>query len=95
MGTEQGAKARGVTELGVLACGKQADLIAVKLDTPTPINEHNVYDQLVLFRNPGDISHVMAAGKWLKYDGRLLTMDRQAVLEKLRCVTEKFWKPEE
>jgi len=65
-----------------LEAGKAADVIAIALDTPTPINEHNVYDQLVLFRGPADVTDVMAAGRWLKREGRILTIDPSAALER-------------
>ena len=95
MATELGAKALGLNDLGALEEGKAADCIAIDLNTPTPINEHNVYDQLVLFRNPQDVTHVMAAGRWLKKDGQLLTVDKEAARATLRAVTEKFWNPKE
>lgn len=75
-----------------LEAGKLADLICVRMDTPTPINEYNVYDQLVLFRNPGDVTHVMADGRWLKRDGKLTTLDRERVRREL---ADRFWKLQE
>ena len=36
-----------------------ADVITVSMnDTPTPINEKNIYDQLILYRNPADVKNV-------------------------------------
>ena len=78
-----------------MEAGKLADLICVRMDTPTPINEHNVYDQLVLFRNPGDVTHVMADGHWLKRDGKLTPVDRERVRRELAEVTDRFWKLQE
>ena len=89
--TAQGARAIGRDDLGVLAVGKKADLITIALDTPTPINERNVYDQLVLFRNPEDVSEVMVDGKLLKDSGRLLTLDEKAIKAQLREATTRFW----
>lgn len=95
MATSMGARALHLTETGSLEAGKLADLICVRMDTPTPINEHNVYDQLVLFRNPGDVTHVMADGHWLKRDGKLTTLDRERVRRELAEVTDRFWKLQE
>lgn len=93
MATELGAKALGLKELGTLEEGKAADLIAIAIDTPTPINANNVYDQLVLFRNPEHVTDVMAAGRWLKRGGRVLTIDPAAAKKRLRRLAEAFWNP--
>jgi 5-methylthioadenosine/S-adenosylhomocysteine deaminase len=89
--TAQGARAMGRDDIGVLEAGKKADIITIGLDTPTPINEKNVHDQLILFRNPEDVSEVMVNGKMLKEGGRLLTLDEKAIKEELRQATEAFW----
>ena len=94
MATEMGARALGLEETGTLEAGKAADVIAIALDTPTPINEHNVYDQLVPFRGPADVTDVMAAGRWLKREGRILTIDPSAARERLRAAAESFWNPQ-
>ncbi len=90
--TAQGAKAMGRTDIGTIGEGRLADLITIKLDTPTPINEKNVYDQLILFRNPEDVSEVMVNGKLLKENGKLLTLDEEAIKAELREASEEFWK---
>lgn len=91
MATEYGAEALDI-DAGVLEEGKLADLITVRTDTPTPVNEHNVYDQLILFRNPSDVIYVMVDGKILKKDGQLVRTDKEAVRKKLSQTAEMFWK---
>lgn len=91
MATSMGAKALGFNNTGKLKEGYLADIITVKTDTPTPINEHNVYDQLVLFRNPQDINYVIVNGKILKENGKLTTLDKDKIKENLRALTDKFW----
>ena len=91
MATELGARAVGI-EAGAVKEGMLADLITVDLSRPTPVNEYNVYDQLVVFSNPRDVVNVMAGGVWLKRDGKLLTLDKEAVRKELAEKTEKFWK---
>lgn len=91
MATEYGAEALGI-DAGVLEEGRLADLITVRTDTPTPVNEHNVYDQLILFRNPSDVVYVMVDGKILKEDGRLVRTDKETVRKKLSQAAEMFWK---
>ena len=90
MATELGAKAIGVNA-GSLEAGKLADIITVGTDTPTPINENNVYDQIILFRNPSNVGNVMVDGKWVKRNGELVTLDKEAVRAELSEKTQSFW----
>lgn len=93
MATDMGAKALGMQEIGQIAPGLLADVITVSMnDTPTPINEKNVYDQLILFRNPADVKNVFVGGRPLKRDGILTTLDRAALLGRLREACTRFWK---
>lgn len=91
MATSMGAQAIGLKEAGVLEAGKLADIITVDLNTPTPVNEANIYDQLVLFCNPAQVIHVIGNGTWLKKDGAVLTVDKELARAKLREITERFW----
>ena len=91
MATWRGADAIGRKDLGRIAPGARADLITIRLDTPTPITVHNLYEQLVLYRNPHSVRDVVINGKILKRDGILTKADVQAVKEKLRTVTGKLW----
>jgi cytosine/adenosine deaminase-related metal-dependent hydrolase len=92
MATAQGARAIGSKDTGRIEEGFLADLITIRLDTPTPINEKNVYDQLILFRNPEDVSEVMVNGRLLKQNGCLLTLDEETAKKDLHEATEEFWK---
>lgn len=92
MATSLGAEALGRPDLGRLEKGCLADLITIKTDTPTPINEHNVYDQLVLFRNPSDVVDVMVNGRFLMVGGKLLTLDEEKAKAETREMAEKFWR---
>ncbi len=92
MATSQGAAAAGFPNTGLIRAGREADLITIKLDTPTPINSSNVYDQLVLFRNLQDVREVMVHGRLLKAEGKLLTLDEVAVKQELWEAAAQFWK---
>ena len=75
-----GARRKGSgIEAGVIKEGMLADLITVDVARPTPINEYNVYDQLVLFTNPPECDKRDGGGAWLKRDGKLVTLDKEAV----------------
>lgn len=81
MATIIGARALGLdAEIGSIAAGKQADLIAVRTDTPrmTPLltgSEGNLHHNLVHAAQGGDVDFTMVAGKILVEDGKLLTAD--------------------
>lgn len=94
MATALGAEAIGVEKVGKLKEGYLADIITIKIDTPTPINEYNVYDQLVLYRNPSDVVDVMVDGKLLMEGGKLLTINEEEVKAEVREAALKFWKVE-
>jgi cytosine/adenosine deaminase-related metal-dependent hydrolase len=91
MATTLGAQAVGLPDAGRLEAGCKADLITIDLDTPTPINEHNVYDQIVLFRNPQNVCDVMVNGRFLKRNHRLLTVDAETAKTNLRACAQTFW----
>lgn len=91
MATTMGAKAAGIKGAGELREGSLADVITVSLDQPTPVNERNVYDQLVLFTNPENVKHVFVNGKQLKKDGQILTINKEEARRKLQEITDRFW----
>lgn len=92
MATSLGAQALGAPDAGRIEQGCLADLIVLAADTPTPVNRHNVYDQLILFRNPQDVRDVMVNGRFLKRNGALTTLDKEHIRARLRESAEKFWK---
>lgn len=79
MATSNGAKALGMQhEIGSLEVGKQADIIAVKLDTPrmTPLIDHgalfNIPSNLVHAVQGQDVLMTMVAGRIVVDNGRLV-----------------------
>lgn len=92
MATAMGARAIGLPDAGRLEEGALADVITISLDTPTPINPSNFYDQIILFCNPAQVQNVWVDGKQLKKDGQLLTIDAAAAKAELREAAAKFWK---
>jgi len=91
MATRLGAEAMGAQECGCLKEGAPADVIIIGADTPTPVNEHNIYDQLILFRNPENVNDVMVNGNFIMRDKKLLTIDEAAAKEEMRAAAERFW----
>jgi cytosine/adenosine deaminase-related metal-dependent hydrolase len=89
--TAGGAEALGLARVGRLEPGWAADLQVVDARFPTPLTEHNVLDQLVLYRNHSHVRDVMVAGQWRVRGGEVLGHD----LDELRAATqhqaERLW----
>jgi 5-methylthioadenosine/S-adenosylhomocysteine deaminase len=86
MTTITGAWALGLeTEIGSIQVGKQADLIAVRTDTPrmTPLlsgTDGNLHHNLVHAVQGSDVDMTMVAGKIVVENGKLLTADLQQLI---------------
>jgi len=91
MATQNGARALGFDDLGRLAPGSQADLLLIDTDLPTPLEPHNAADQLLLWRNPGDLRGVMCAGKWLMEDGDVVGVDEEALRARAAEAARRLW----
>jgi 5-methylthioadenosine/S-adenosylhomocysteine deaminase len=84
--TITGARALGLdSEIGSIEVGKQADLIAVRTDTPrmTPLltgPDGNLHHNLVHAVQGGDVDMTMVAGKIVVENGKLLTADLQQLI---------------
>ena len=91
MATQNGARALGFPDLGRLDPGCQADLLLISADLPTPPEGHNLADQLLLWRNPGNLRGVMCAGNWLMRDGTVSGVDEPAIRERAAEAATKLW----
>jgi cytosine/adenosine deaminase-related metal-dependent hydrolase len=61
-------------KIGKLEPGYGADFIVINIgDIPSDITPENLYEQLILYRNPADVRDVFVAGHALKKDGVLCT----------------------
>lgn len=80
MATAMRARVLGRADLGTIKKGKLADLVILDGDTPTPLNEHNLLDQLVLYRNPCNVDSVMLNGRFLLEHRCCVTLDEEKVL---------------
>jgi 5-methylthioadenosine/S-adenosylhomocysteine deaminase len=81
MATILAARALGMEkEIGSIEPGKRADLIGVRLDAPNAVPLYSVYPQIVYALKAGDVEQVMVNGRWIVRAGKMLTLDRAAVL---------------
>jgi len=81
--TIDAARALGLGETtGSIAAGKQADLAAVRMDVLESQPLYNVVSQLVYATGRHQVSDVWLAGVRKVENGKLLNMDRAALLEK-------------
>jgi len=83
MATINGAKALHLEDkIGTIAIGKQADIIAVDLNSASTQPVYNPISQLVYAANSRQVSHVWVAGKCLFQNGQHLTLDKSQILAK-------------
>ena len=79
MATEGSARTLGLERVGRLEPGWHADLQLVDVDgprgLPTPVEAHNLLDQLVLWRNGSHVSRVMVGGDWIVDGGEVIGAD--------------------
>lgn len=76
---------------GSIEVGKQADLILVDLNTLafTPLND--LRRQLVFCENGSSVRLVMVAGRVLVEDGKILSVDEEALKTEIRGLMEEYW----
>ena len=91
LATEGGARALGLQRVGRLAPGWQADLQLIDTNTPTPAEEHNLYDQLVLWRSHAHVRLVMIAGQVRVRDGVVLGADYAAIYARAHAAARRLW----
>ncbi len=92
MATEGGAKALGLGRVGRLEQGWAADVQVVDATFPTPITEHNLLEQLVLWRNANHVRDVLVAGRWRVRNGEVLDADLEQLKARTREQATRLWK---
>jgi len=85
MATIEGARALHMEkEIGSLEVGKKADFVILNLDAPNAVPMYDVYTQIVYALKASEIETVVAAGKTLLKDGKLLTVDEAKAMVKAK-----------
>ena len=91
LATEGGARAMGMEKVGRLEPGWAADLQLIDATLPTPVSEHNLYEQLLLWRNHTHVKDVMVAGQWRVRNGLVLNADLGQMRARLHENAERMW----
>ncbi len=89
-GTLSGAEALGVkTRLGTLEPGKKADLIVLDLDQPHLVPLYNLPSHLIYAARGADVIHSMINGRRVMKQRKLLSMDEQMILARMKEIGSK------
>lgn len=89
--TEGGARALGLEKVGRLESGWQADLQLIDVRLPTPLSAHNLYEQLLLYRNRTDVVATMVAGQVRVANGELLDVDLDELMAATNEAARELW----
>ena len=92
MATANGAEALHPSGVGTLEPGMQADLVVYEDAQFTPVERHNIFDQLVIFGNSNNVRDVYVAGRAILEDDILTTIDEERAFAELRACADAFWK---
>jgi cytosine/adenosine deaminase-related metal-dependent hydrolase len=91
LATEGGARSLGLEKVGRLEPGWAADLQFIDATFPTPAADHNLYEQLVLWRNHTHVQDVMVAGQWRVQKGIVLGADIAAMQARVQQNASRMW----
>ncbi len=92
LATLGGAQALGLANVGRLEVGWQADCILIEPKLPTPIEAHNLFDQLLLYCDGDDVDSVMIAGKIRKQDGVVIAADWDLLRRNTQREADRLWR---
>ena len=91
MATIEGAKALGMGKItGSLEAGKKADIIIIGLDKPHLTPLYSEYSHLVYAMSGADVDTVLINGKIVMENRRLLTINEEEVMQKVREIAVKI-----
>jgi cytosine/adenosine deaminase-related metal-dependent hydrolase len=91
LATAGGAQAIGMEKLGCVKPGWKADFMLVKPSLPTPLSEHNLYEQLLLYCNAAHVDTVVVAGAVKKANGIVLEADIDNLRMRTQQAAKHLW----
>jgi len=91
MATVESAKILGMAdEIGVLAPGYKADIVFLDTQNPNYVPLTSVMDQIVNAENGSGVASVMVGGRMVFDDGRITTLDYEALVSKIENAIERL-----
>lgn len=91
MATEGGARALKLDKVGRVELGWQADLQLIENSLPTPVEEHNLYEQLLVNRNASHVQTVWVAGQKRVQHGIVLNVVMDELENNSYLAAERLW----
>ena len=89
MATMGGAEVLGLaSQIGSLEPGKKADVITLDLQKPHLVPLYNLYSHLVYTLNGADVNSVVVNGKVLMRNRKLLHLEEEQIMERVRELAE-------
>jgi 5-methylthioadenosine/S-adenosylhomocysteine deaminase len=93
MALSHGARALGLQErIGSLAAGKQADILIIRPDAPTPLIPASAISYFTMTFRGSDVETVLVDGRIVVEQGRMSTVDEEEVERKCREEAKKLWR---
>lgn len=93
MATLNGAKTLRISNrVGSIEVGKDADMVLLNDNFPTPVTKRNVYSQLVTFGKGSHVDTVLVRGRTIVDKGVMKTISEQAARKPCMKTAELFWK---
>ena len=80
MGTAYGAKAVGLSDVGILQEGYKADIVLFDMTSPAWMPRHDPVSLLVYSANASSVDTVIVDGRILMEKRELLTLDEERIL---------------
>jgi cytosine/adenosine deaminase-related metal-dependent hydrolase len=94
LATEGGARALGLEKVGRVEPGWQADLQLIQPQLPTPLEAHNLFDQLLLYCSRSNVGATMVAGNVIAREGIVNNADIEALSARTREQALRLWEQE-
>ena len=91
MATVDGARAIGLADrIGSLEIGKQADMVVLDARAPHLTPMYHPESHIVYAAGGADVRHVLVAGRQMVRDRQLLTIDIEAVIDRVNSIAEEI-----
>jgi putative selenium metabolism protein SsnA len=77
---------------GTLEVGSPADLIVLDYVPPTPLSSQNLQGHFLFGMSSGNVKHVMVDGEWRLWNGELIGIDEEKMMNGAANVAKKLWR---